>query len=96
MAGELVAFSQATVSHKRFISVLVRHRAGVSLPLEIDFSLGMRKYVVLITFKCGMLPKFHKGLGRYVLTREGSVTETGASPKRRFMHEIPLTKKGKT
>lgn len=96
MVGELVAFSQATVSHKHFISVLVRRRAGVSLPLEIDFSLGMRKYVVLINGERGTLPKFHKGLGKYVLALEGTDADTGASLERRFTHEISSTEKGKT
>lgn len=67
VAGELVAISQPTITHKRFISVLVRRRARVSLPLEIDFSLGMRKYVVLTTGERETLPKFYKDLGRYVL-----------------------------
>lgn len=42
--GELVALSQAALPHKQFLSVLVRRRLGVSLPLEQDFSMGMRHY----------------------------------------------------
>lgn len=67
----------------------------MSLPLEIDFSLGMRKYVVLITSEQGMLPKLHKGLGKYVLAGVESDARIGGSSERRFTHEIPAKEKGK-
>lgn len=47
--GVLVAFSQATTHYKQFLSVLVRRRVGVVLPFELDLSVGMRRYTVLIT-----------------------------------------------
>lgn len=93
--GELVALSQATIPHKRFISTLVRRRAGVSVPMEIELSLGMRKYMVLITGEREILSKLHNGLGRYVLAKDGSEAEICASPERRFTHEIPLVEKEK-
>lgn len=76
--------------------MLVRRRTSVSLPLEIDFSLGIRKYVILITGECGTLPKFHKELGWYVLAKDGTDPEIGAFPERHFTHEIPSTEKRKT
>lgn len=66
--GELVAISQAATSHKRFISVLVRCRASISLPLEFEVSLGMRRYVVVVTSDRCSLPVFNRELGRYVVT----------------------------
>lgn len=66
--GELVALSHATTSHKRFLSVLVRRRFGVSLPMEMDLSLGMRKYSVIFTAERAPHPLFKRDLGRYVLS----------------------------
>lgn len=66
--GELVAISQAELPHIYFISVLVRRQAGVALPLELDFNMGMRKYQVLFMDDRGALPVFRRDMGRYVLT----------------------------
>lgn len=75
--GELIALSQAKQPHKHFISVLVRQRAGVSLPMEIELSLGMRRYVVLLTGDRSGLLVFRRDFGQFVLTEkdggEGSV-----------------------
>lgn len=65
--GELVALLQATTPHKLFLSVLVRRRLGVVLPFELDLSMGMRRYSVLITGEKGVVPTFRHELDRYVL-----------------------------
>lgn len=49
MVGEMVALLQEFKTNKRFVSALVCRRPGTVLPLEIELSLGMRKYVVLLT-----------------------------------------------
>lgn len=65
--GELFVLSQAKASHKQFISAMVRHRMGVTLPLELDFIYGMRRYQVLFTGERGMLPVYHRDVGRFIL-----------------------------
>lgn len=37
------------------------------LPLEIEVSLGMRKYIVIITSDRGLFPVFRRELGHYAL-----------------------------
>lgn len=61
--GELVALSQTTLTHKRFLSILVDRRFGVSFLMELDLSLGMQKYLVLFTKGSGVFPKFQPELG---------------------------------
>lgn len=63
----LIALSQASSPHKYFISVLVRRQAGVLLPFEVDLSLGMRRYLVLLTGEKETVPTFRRDLGRYAL-----------------------------
>lgn len=58
-----MALSQAVIAHKWFISALVRRRTGVSLPLELEVSLGMRKYIVIITGDRGFFLVFKRELG---------------------------------
>lgn len=40
---------------------------GVVLPFELDLSMGMRRYSVLITGEKGVVPTFRHELDRYVL-----------------------------
>lgn len=94
-ARELVALSQATVPHKRFITALVRLRARISLLLEVDLSLGMSKYHVLIAEDRGEFMKFHRDLGRYVLPEVRNKAETLSPATHRFTHEISPEMKGK-
>lgn len=90
--GELVALSHATIPHKRFLTVLVRRRAGTSLPFELDLSMGMRRYSVLLTGERELLPIFRRELGRYVLPDpRGSIDRQ----ERKATHEIPAKDKGK-
>lgn len=74
---------------------MVRRRLGASLPLELNFSLGMRKYLVLLTEDRGVFPTFFRELGHYVVPEEkidvGVVLPAGY----RFTYEIPSEKKGK-
>lgn len=55
--------------HKRFISALVWRRVGVFLPLEVEVSLGIRKYVVIITSDHRIFSVFKQELGRYASQR---------------------------
>lgn len=93
--GELVILSQATVPHKKFITALIRRPRGAMLPMEVDFSLGMRKYQVLITTDKGAFPKFRRDLGRYVLPIVDEVAELQRSSGGRYTHSITLDEKGK-
>lgn len=66
----------------------------MSLPLELEFSFGMRKYQALITEERGILPKFSREGGRYVLPgleEEGVGQQLGS----RFTHQVPSADKGK-
>lgn len=90
--GELVALSQVTNTHKRFLSTLGSSRAGVTLPFEVELSLRMRKYTVLITGDNGALPVFKRELGRYVLP---AMEENDLRWERRGTHEVPSGEKGK-
>lgn len=65
--GELVVLSQEELPHKQFISALVRRRAGVSLSLDLEPSLGMHKYLVLFTRDKGTLSVYCQELGRFAL-----------------------------
>lgn len=62
-----MALSQQTLAHKRFISALVRCQVGVSLPMELNFSLGMRKYLLLFMEDSGIFLKYQPELGCYTL-----------------------------
>lgn len=48
----------------------MRCRARVLLPLEIDVSLGMRRYIVIITGDRGLFPVFLPELGCYAFLEE--------------------------
>lgn len=65
--GELVALSQEFKTNKCFVSALVRRRPGISLPIEIELNLGMRKYLVLLTDDKGKQTTYRADLGRFVL-----------------------------
>lgn len=67
--GDLITLSKQTVPHKGFLSVLICCRSGVKLPLELDFSFGMRRYLVLITDERGVFPAFNRVAGRYELLK---------------------------
>lgn len=84
-----MALLQAFVPHKRFISALVWRHLKFSLPLEMNFSLGMRKYQVLITRDRRVFSNYHCGLGWYMVLMEGMVVE------KRFTHELSSIEKGK-
>ncbi|KAH7659259.1 Zinc finger CCHC-type protein [Dioscorea alata] len=98
--GELISISQASTPHKKFISVLARQRQGVLLPLELDLSLGMRRYKILMTADKDDFPTFHRGWGRYVLpaskdTGERLLSSSLSAPPQRSTHEIAREAKGK-
>lgn len=57
--GKLISLSQACVPHKMFILALVHRQRGVELPMELDYSLAMRRYQILFTADKGVFPKFH-------------------------------------
>lgn len=63
--------------------------------MEIDVSLGMRKYLVLITSDRGLYPIFKWELGRYVLSKVGTVAVKGCPTEHRFTHELWREEKGK-
>lgn len=92
--GELITLSKVTVPHKRFLTVLVRRRLGMALPLELELPFGIRKYQVLITRKHSIMPKFSREGGRYFLS---GVEEEGAGQQlgNRFTHEVSSNDKGK-
>lgn len=92
--GDLVALSHASTPHKYFISALVHRRVGISLPVELDLSLGMRRYSVLITGERESHPLFRRELGRYVLPEPG-MEVASKLPDRRYTDEIPRMEKGK-
>lgn len=106
--GDVISFSNASVPHKRFLMVLVRRRFNVSLPVEIDFSFGMRRYKVIVTSERSTFPKFRREMGRYVLpslmeerdvelgsTSQLKVGPTAAAPAHSFSHEVAREEKGK-
>lgn len=88
--GELVALSQAKLPHKQFITVLVRRRGGVKLPVEIDFNLGMRRYQVLITGERGDLPVYRRDLGRFVTFRKEDVVDAGPGTGVQLEQTMPV------
>lgn len=47
--------------------MLVRCRAGVLLPLELELSLGMRKYFILFMEERGSLLVYQRDLGHFAL-----------------------------
>lgn len=49
----------------------------MSLPLEVEVSLEMRKYVVIITGDRGMLPEFKRELGHYALSEVDNEISNG-------------------
>lgn len=75
--GELISLSQEIKTNKCFVSALVRRRKGVVLPVEIDLSLGMHKYMVLLTDDKIGLPIFRPELDRFVLPVEHIGDEGG-------------------
>lgn len=94
-AGELMAISQATTTHKQFITALVRRRAGVSLPLAIDVSLRMRRYIVIITGDRGLFPVFLQELGRYAFPKRKKGLVSGNRGGGRALLELSRDEKGK-
>lgn len=88
-----MALSQVSLPHKRFLLVLVRGRAGVSLPPELDLSLGMRKYLILVMGDRGTLPTFRRELGRYSLP--DPIVGDGRLSNRKSTHEISNSEKRK-
>lgn len=88
-----MALSQTSLPHNRFLLVLVCGRAGVSLPLELDLSLGMRKYLILVMGDRGTLPIFRHELGRYSLPYP--IVGDGRLSNSRSTHEISNSKKRK-
>ncbi|XP_039138075.1 uncharacterized protein LOC120275526 [Dioscorea cayenensis subsp. rotundata] len=89
--GDLITLSKASEPHKKFVKALVRRRRGVVLPMELDFSFGMRRYFILFTEERGVLPEFCRTSGRYVLwetIRNGGVLATERPlPQREVMEE---------
>lgn len=77
--GELVAVSQAIHPHKNFVSVLVRRQSVVSLPMELDFSMGMRRYNMIFTDERLSFPVYRKELSRYVIGAGDAVAGVGSS-----------------
>lgn len=92
---ELVALSQAPLPHKRFISALVRRRVGVALPLELNLSLGMRKYSVIFTGDRDVFLIFQRDLYRYVLSEKRVDVANVLLTERRSTHEVPSEMMGK-
>lgn len=90
-----MALSQATVPHKRFITALVRRRVNVSLPLELDLSLGMRKYVVIFTGEREAFPLFWWDLSRYVLPDKNVEVAVTPPLARCFTLDVSPEDKGK-
>lgn len=64
------------------------------LPLEQDFSFGMRRYLVLINEERGSFPVFDRGVRRYVL-KAASEEEGGQPAVQRFTHLVSRVEKGK-
>lgn len=65
----------------------------MALPVEVELSLGMRRYLVLITRERGELLIFWRELGRYVMLEPKVDDEL--RPFRRSTHEVPSREKGK-
>lgn len=92
--GEMVSLSQEFKTNKRFVSALVRRRRGVSLPMELELSLGMRRYMVLLTEDNKTPPIYRPKLGRFVLP-DRYLGGDLVPPSRRAVHEINYEEKGK-
>lgn len=65
--GELVVLSQEFKTNKQFVSALIRRRPRTTLPVQMELSLGMRKYLVLLTDDRGEQTKYRPDLGRFIL-----------------------------
>lgn len=92
--GDLITLSKQTVPHKGFLSVLIRCRSGVKLPLELDFSFGIRRYLVLITEERGRFSAFNKVMERYELVKTKG-DDMIPSEVVRSTHMVPRSEKGK-
>lgn len=92
--GELVSLSQEFKTNRRFVSALVRQRMGMTLPIELELSLGMRKYMVLLTEDRGNQSKYLPELGRFILPDRSADGDIGL-PSRWAIHEINPVEKGK-
>lgn len=90
-----MALSQATTTHKSFISVLAQQRTGVTLLLEIEVCLGMRKYIIIITGDHGPCPVFKRELGHFSLPGTGPAGEDGMSDSRQGTAALSREEKGK-
>lgn len=69
---------------------------GASLLMEVDVSLGMRKYYVLITVDRDLFPIFRREQGWYVFSEEKSEGVNGRREELRFTCEVSKEKKGKS
>lgn len=65
------------------------------VPLEIEVSLGLRKYIVIITSDRGLFPVFRRELGHYALPVMETELEEGMTEGRRSSHVHSREKKGK-
>lgn len=93
--GELITLSKMTVPHKRFITALVRRRVGSMLPMELDFSFGMRKFQILIVGERGEHPKFSHAAGKYFFSEPSNVDVDRPTVETRSTLDILKTVKGK-
>lgn len=69
---------------------------GASLPMEVDVSLGMRKYYVLITVDRDLFSIFRRDQGWYVFSEEKSEGVNGRREELLFMREVSKEKKRKS
>lgn len=93
--GEQVSLSQEFKTNKRFISALVHRRVGVSLPVELELSLGIRRYMVILMVDKGPQPVYCVDLNRFILPDVRHDGEFASSLLRRATHEIAPGEKGK-
>ncbi|XP_039120398.1 uncharacterized protein LOC120256798 [Dioscorea cayenensis subsp. rotundata] len=75
--------------------MLFRRKAGVTLPLELDFSMGMRKYQVFFTDDRGALSVFRCNLGRYMLAAKEKVSGAKMGTEVHLETEASLVRKMK-
>lgn len=93
--GDLVAIPQPSKPHKAFFSVLVRCRLRVALPHEVEFSFGMRKFIILITDNRMPFTSFRKDLEKYCYPMLGPARERSHSSMEQQKEDYSRSKESK-
>lgn len=103
--GDLVTIGKNKSAPIGVLRVLVRLHGRTSLPHEIKFSVGMRKFFVLVTDERNKDPSFSASRSRYIVNPSLAHPNEAAPPippavpppsRHRFTHEVAASDKGKT